>query len=84
VAGGVIGAAVIEHPELLHNPWLLGSAAVGYPAAKVLYSKRGQRLATGLLGAVGQVPPAVAPYGPAAGQVAPGLLTGLPNRQTQP
>lgn len=72
LAGGVLGASLLEHgPEILTHPALLTSAAVGYPVMRGLYSNFGRRMITGLLGAAGAVPSVTGALGPTAAQLAP-------------
>ena len=81
VMGGVLGAEALAH-LMEASPWALGATALSYPAMMAAYSNPVRRMITGLLGAAGQVPPAIAPLGPVGAQLAPGLLNY--NRQTQP
>jgi hypothetical protein len=95
VGGGVLGAEALSHMiqhgipsleeitgALAAHPFLTGGVAAGWPLTAAAYSEPGRRAITGLLGQIGKVPPAVAPFGPVAGQLASGLLNY--NQQPQP
>jgi hypothetical protein len=78
VGGGLIGAELLEH-VLQASPYTLAVAGLSYPAMMGAYSNAGRRAISGLLNAAGSVPPAIAPLGPAAAQLAtPGLLNNPP------
>ena len=84
VGGGLIGAELLEH-LMQASPYTLAVAGSAYPAMMGAYSNAGRRAITGLLGAAGSVPPAIAPLGPAAAQLAtPGLLNNPPMSYSWP
>lgn len=96
VGSGVLGAELTkelltEGPSHLlgmakEHPWITASLPVAYGLLKGAYSNPGRWATTGLLGAAGQVPPAIGASGPVAAQVlpdVPGLLSYY-NRQAQP
>jgi len=78
VAGGLLAGELLSH-GLEHSPWMLGAATLSVPLMKALYSEPGRRAITGLLSGIGSVPPAITALGPSAGQVTPGLVSGLLN-----
>jgi hypothetical protein len=78
VGAGVLGAALLEHgSDILAHPYAAAATLGLYPAMRAAYSPLGRPVLTGLLGAVGRVPPAIGSMAPNVPQQFGGLVSGL-------